>query len=105
MAHAHQDAAGRAVNVVVLHAEDRTGVRDLVVLHVDGMATFAGARVVDLAVLERERSGVVVGAQAPVRRAARSAEGLVGKECGSTCRSGWSPSHQKKNRIKDNKKH
>src|SRR3546814_10271702 len=69
VAHAHQDPTGRAVNVVVLHAEDRTGVRDLVRLHVDRMPARAVTRIEDLAVLERERSGVVVGAQDPVRRA------------------------------------
>src|SRR3546814_13961205 len=29
----------------------------------------------------------------------RSEERRVGKECGSTCRSGWSPYHKKKNSI------
>src|SRR3546814_2009058 len=57
------------MNVVVLHAEDRTGVRDLVRLHVARMPARAVTRIEDLAVLERERSGVVVGAQDPVRRA------------------------------------
>src|SRR3546814_15746175 len=82
----------------------------------------AVTRIEDLAVLERERSGVVVGAQDPVRRAVadggvadgdvvgfaehagqrpapdveaieRSEERRVGKECVSPCRSRWSPYH------------
>src|SRR3546814_16038184 len=34
-----------------------------------------------------------------VRRVFRSEERRVGKECVSTCRSGWSPYHSKKNQI------
>src|SRR3546814_15904313 len=34
------------------------------------------------------------------RRSARSAERRVGKECVSTCRSRWSPYHQKKKKYK-----
>src|SRR3546814_16505511 len=34
------------------------------------------------------------------RLAARSEERRVGKECVSTCRSRWSPDHQKKNKTR-----
>src|SRR3546814_12315566 len=52
--------------------------------------TFAVAFVVSLAVLAtRGRGAFVAWRQAP----ARSEERLVGKECVSTCRSRWSPSH------------
>src|SRR3546814_19629639 len=34
-----------------------------------------------------------IGAQMPVETAVRSEERRVGKECVSTCRSRWSPSH------------
>src|SRR3546814_19974399 len=37
-------------------------------------------------------------------QAARSEERRVGKECVSTCRSGWSPYHEKKT-IKQDKQH
>src|SRR3546814_19204557 len=33
----------------------------------------------------------------PIERGIRSEERRVGKECVSTCRSGWSPSNEKKN--------
>src|SRR3546814_12490870 len=34
-----------------------------------------------------------------IERAPRSEERRVGKECGSTCRSRWSPYHEKKNKL------
>src|SRR3546814_19909585 len=37
--------------------------------------------------------GIEVLAVTPDRAAARSEERRVGKECGSTCRSRWAPSH------------
>src|SRR3546814_18707881 len=52
---------------------------------------------------ERVAEGFAVGGgeldRLAVDVAARSAERRVGKECVSTCRSRWSPSHQKKKKT------
>ena len=69
VAHAHQHAAGGAVHVVVAHPEDGVGIRHFVRLHVDRMAAVALAGARDLAVLQRERSRVLVRAEDAVRRA------------------------------------
>src|SRR3546814_19506946 len=51
-----------------------------------------------------EHPGMVAGADAIAKNAigpgiGRSEERRVGKECVSTCRSRWSPSHQKKKKM------
>lgn len=68
MPHAHQHAAGSAVDIVVSHPEDGIRIGHFVVLHVDRVARGSGAGVRDLAVFQRERSGVLVRAEDAVRR-------------------------------------
>src|SRR3546814_17227876 len=49
--------------------------------------------------LSAEDAGAVMGRMVAAQMAAiRSEERRVGKECGSTCRSRWSPYHEKKKR-------
>src|SRR3546814_11303809 len=68
-------------------------VGDKVKLLADGNAAFAKALG-----LELDATGVGLGTRSQ-RFAMRSEERRVGKECVSTCRSRWSPYHEKKKKC------
>src|SRR3546814_14018148 len=82
--------------VLVGQALDGLGEGDAVDLHQEGqdVAALLAPEAVEVAArrghVEGRRLLVVEGAQA-LHRAARSEERRVGEECGSTCRSRWSP--------------
>lgn len=66
--HPHQHPAGSAVHVVVAHPEYRIRISHLVVLHVNRVPRGAGTGIGKLAVLERERTGILVRTENAVRR-------------------------------------
>src|SRR3546814_14296688 len=95
---------GNAINNMI--AENLEGV-EFIAANTDAqvLATSKASRRIQLGTTVTE--GLGAGSLPDIGRAAaeRSAERRVGTECGSTCRSGWSPYTNKKNNYIPKRKH